>query len=175
VVEVNLVGTARILHAALPHVGPGSAAVCIASSASYVTEPVPAVSEVMREPLAPDLLDRLERLGAFPWDPNLAYMHSKLGIRQLVARASAAWGERGARVVSVSPGIIDTAMAAAEYAANPVMREMSSRTPLGRDGRPDEVASAAEFLCSPAASYVSGCDLLVDGGQSAALGLIPGR
>jgi NAD(P)-dependent dehydrogenase (short-subunit alcohol dehydrogenase family) len=55
------------------------------------------------------------------------------------------------------------------------MREMSRMTPLGRDGRPDEIASVAEFLCSPAASYVSGCDLLVDGGQMAALGLIPGR
>jgi NAD(P)-dependent dehydrogenase (short-subunit alcohol dehydrogenase family) len=143
--------------------------------ASYTAEPVAAVSEVMREPLAPDLFERLERIPGFSWDPNAAYMHSKLGIRQLVARSAVAWGKRGARVVSISPGIIDTAMAAVEYAANPVMHEISRLTPLGRDGRAEEIASAAEFLCSPAASYISGSDLLVDGGGSAALGLIPGR
>jgi NAD(P)-dependent dehydrogenase (short-subunit alcohol dehydrogenase family) len=175
VMQVNLVGTARILEAALPHVGPGSAAVCIASLASYASPPVAEVSEVMREPLAPDLLERLASIPGIAWDPNTAYSHSKIGVRQLVARSAAAWGQRGARVVSISPGIIDTPMSTAEYAANPMMREMSRLTPLGRDGRADEIASAAEFLCSPAASYISGSDVLVDGGVAAALGLIPGR
>lgn len=52
-----------------------------------------------------------------------------------------------------------------------MMVRMIGQTPLGREGTGDEIASVAEFLCSPAASYVSGCDIKVDGGILGFMGL----
>jgi NAD(P)-dependent dehydrogenase (short-subunit alcohol dehydrogenase family) len=78
-----------------------------------------------------------------------------------------AFGERGARIVSVSPGIIDTNMARQERAAEKVMVRMLAVTPAGRLGEPSEVAAVVAFLASEAASYITGTDILVDGGTVA--------
>ena len=64
----------------------------------------------------------------------------------------------GIRSNSVSPGVIDTEM------AYPVLREMAELGPLGRMGRPDEIAAAVSWLVSPEASYVTGSDITVSGG-----------
>jgi NAD(P)-dependent dehydrogenase (short-subunit alcohol dehydrogenase family) len=93
---------------------------------------------------------------------------------RLAVRAAAAWGARGARIVSLSPGIVDTGMGRREYAAQPLMKTMVERTPLGRMGEADEIAAVAAFLVSDAASFITGTDLLVDGGSTEAMrSLIP--
>jgi NAD(P)-dependent dehydrogenase (short-subunit alcohol dehydrogenase family) len=66
----------------------------------------------------------------------------------------------GIRVNSVSPGIIDTEMAA----ATPGTKEAAASSPIGRVGRPNEIADAVSWLISPAASYVTGTDITVSGG-----------
>jgi NAD(P)-dependent dehydrogenase (short-subunit alcohol dehydrogenase family) len=66
----------------------------------------------------------------------------------------------GIRVNSVSPGVIDTEMAA----ATPGTKEAAASSPLGRVGRPNEIAAAVSWLVSPAASYVTGSDITVSGG-----------
>ena len=65
----------------------------------------------------------------------------------------------------MAPGLIDTPMGRMELAEQPMMRQMLERTPLGRLGDPKEVAAAVGYLLSDAASFVSGIDLLVDGGM----------
>ncbi|MGH9275426.1 MAG: SDR family oxidoreductase, partial [Acidimicrobiales bacterium] len=65
----------------------------------------------------------------------------------------------------VAPGLIDTPMGRLELAQQPVMQQMLEHTPLGRLGHPREVASTVAYLLSDAASYVSGIDVLVDGGM----------
>jgi NAD(P)-dependent dehydrogenase (short-subunit alcohol dehydrogenase family) len=77
----------------------------------------------------------------------------------------------GARITSIAPGFIDTSMGRAEMQASERMVEMIAQTPLGRLGDGDEIAAVVEFLCSPGASYVTGCDIKVDGGILGRLGL----
>jgi NAD(P)-dependent dehydrogenase (short-subunit alcohol dehydrogenase family) len=107
---------------------------------------------------------RAEALLAETLAPQTAYPASKVGIIALVGHEAAAFGALGARITSIAPGFIDTSMGRAEMEQSERMVEMIAKTPLGRLGSGDEIAAVAEFLCSPAASYISGCDIKVDGG-----------
>ena len=86
-----------------------------------------------------------------------------------VEAAASAWGLKGARIVSVSPGMIATGMGHQESAAQPAMAEMLRASPVPRLGTPSEIAEAVAWLAGPGASFVTGTDLLVDGGVGAAM------
>ena len=73
----------------------------------------------------------------------------------------------GIRVVSVSPGAIDTPLVRATLEAQGGERELANRHPLGRIGRPEEIAAAVLWLSSQDASFITGTDLAVDGGLGA--------
>ena len=167
---MNLVGTELLLDAFQPLATAGSVAVCIASQAGHfgMTGATPEICALLDEPLARDLADRLEAAGV-TLDPGTGYAMSKLGVIRAAVRLAPAWGARGARIVSLSPGIIETKMGTQEYEAQPVMATMVERTPLGRMGAAAEIASVVEFLCSDAASFITGTDLLVDGGSTGAM------
>jgi NAD(P)-dependent dehydrogenase (short-subunit alcohol dehydrogenase family) len=87
---------------------------------------------------------------------------------RMCRRRAAPWGERGARIVSISPGLIISPQGVSENKAQPMRRAMLQRIPLQREGTLIEIADAVEFLTSARASYVTGTDLLVDGGIVAA-------
>ena len=168
VLEVDLIGTQRVLAGFEPLVVDGTAAVCFASSAAYQVAPyvTDEQEKALTDPLAADFLDRAVQLCGN--DSGLAYALAKVGVIRAASRAAVQWAPRGGRVNSVSPGLIDTPMGQRELAAQPVMRQMLDATPLGRMGSANEVARVAAFLVSDAASFVSGIDVLVDGGQQAA-------
>jgi NAD(P)-dependent dehydrogenase (short-subunit alcohol dehydrogenase family) len=172
VVRVDLVGTALLADALTPLVVQGTAMVCFASMAAQLAAGAvdPAVDAVLDAPLAEQFLDRLrDAAGEMVEDPGGAYSLAKLGVQRLVQREAIAWGGRGGRINSVSPGMIDTPMGRQEFDAQPMMQVMLDMTPLGREGTADELADAVAFLLSDAATFITGTDLLVDGGIVAAL------
>ena len=162
ILDVNLGGTARLLQAVDGAVGEGTVAVLFASSAAHGYTLPPDVLAALDDPLAPDLVGRLQAAGLDPTVPELAYPLSKHGIVRLVRRTAEPWWGRGARIMSLSPGIIDTPMGSREFERQPVMADMIDR--VGRMGSADEVAAVTAFLVSADASFMTGSDVLVDGG-----------
>ncbi|HWS48200.1 MAG TPA: SDR family oxidoreductase, partial [Acidimicrobiia bacterium] len=170
IVAVDVIGTARVLDAFAPLVRPGTVAVCIASMAGTMT-PVDAAALHLLATTPTDALHTLAMLDPATMEPGTAYGLAKRANQARVEAASVVWGRRGGRVVSISPGIIATPMGHAELAGpfGDVMRSMLDLSGCRRLGTPDDIAAAVEFLVSPAASFITGIDLLVDGGVVAAM------
>jgi NAD(P)-dependent dehydrogenase (short-subunit alcohol dehydrogenase family) len=164
ILEVNLAATMRLVEVARPRMREGSAAVLFASTAAYLIGSK--LDEQISKATTPDAVASL--LAVSP-DSGAAYSVSKRGVYLLVRREAASFGQRGARIVSISPGIIDTPMGRAEMEQQPIMRKLVESSPLKRAARAEEVAAVAVFLCSPAASFVTGTDILVDGGSMASM------
>jgi len=169
---VDLVGTAMLAEVLRPLFSAGTAMVCFASMAPIlaVDRPDAAADAALDAPLDEDFLDRIHQaLGPAVEDPGVAYSWAKRGVHRFAQAEAVRVGPLGARVCSVSPGVIDTPQGRQEAESHPSMAALVQRTPLGRTGRAEEVAAAVAFLLSDEASFVSGIDLLVDGGVCAAL------
>jgi len=175
VLTVDLVGTAMLVESLRPLVREGTAVVCFASMAPLlgaVADPaaVSAADAALDDPLDPGLHDRLRAaLGDAIESPGMAYTWAKRGVHRFARRESVWFGQRGARICSVSPGIIDTPQGRQEADAHASMDALVRQTPLGRRGLPEEVAAVTAFLLSDQASFVNGIDVLVDGGVVAAV------
>jgi NAD(P)-dependent dehydrogenase (short-subunit alcohol dehydrogenase family) len=181
VFEVDLVGTALVLEAMLPLAGPGTVAVCWSSSSAHMgpmAHPSPELTAAMADPLSPDLYDRVRAVLGDVLDgemgSGIGYGTAKRGVIQLVGRQAAAWGAKGARICSISPGMIDTPMGRQEFEKQPAMAFMLQSTPLARFGASSEIAELAAFMISPDAGFLSGVDILLDGGCTAAMNVLAG-
>ncbi|MEJ8821385.1 SDR family oxidoreductase [Variovorax humicola] len=159
---VDLRGAALVMDAFLPLAQEGSVAVIIASAAPQImATPVELERQLATAPS--DTL--LDVVGTLHKDDSYgAYAVSKRGNQLRVEAAAGAWGERGARIVSISPGLIRTGMSVREEKASSQIAALRAAVPLKRVGTPEDIAAAVEWLVGPNASYVSGIDLRIDGG-----------
>ncbi|WUR79501.1 SDR family oxidoreductase [Streptomyces phaeochromogenes] len=172
IVDVNLLGTAHVIDAFETVATRGTALVVISSMAGHVASLSREEEAALATTATEDLLG-LDVVTAIGDDAQTAYIVTKRANHLRVQAAALAWNLRGARINSVSPGVIATAMSRAE-AASPSgahMMQMLDASGSGRVGTPGEIADAVAFLTSPESSYITGTDLLVDGGQAAWLRL----
>lgn len=175
--DVTLLGADALLRAFQPYATTGSVAVCVASIGGHrlaAGRAEPEVGErvlrLLDDPDHPALFDTLLAAtnGAIV-HPHVAYALSKLAVIRLCRREADRWGEVGARIVSVSPGVVDTPMGRAELMLEPRVRGIVTGSALRRLGFPREIAAAVDWLASPEASYVTGTDLVIDGGAIAGI------
>ena len=172
ILAVDLLGVALVLQEFGEVVAPGGAGVVIASMAGHMFPPLTAEQErALAHTQAHELLGLDFVSPQRITDPGIAYGIAKQANHIRVRAASAQWGRRDARINSISPGIISTPMGHQEL-GSPVgdgMRAMVAASATGRLGTPDDIALATAFLLGPDASFITGTDLLVDGGVIAAI------
>ena len=172
ILRVDLVGVALMLEIFGDVVAPGAGGVVISSSSGYLTPAFTPAQEQLIRSTAPEALVDLDFFSAESLgSAGMAYGVAKRANRVQVQNASAAWGARGARINSVSPGVISTAMGRQELESpsGAFMRAMVEKSGTGRLGTPSDIADGVTFLLGQQASFITGIDLLIDGGSVAAV------
>lgn len=170
ILAVDLYGTALVLEAFGNVIAPGGSAVVIASQSGHR---LGALADEQNRALALTPADDLLQLPFLQpgevKDSLHAYQLSKRGNSLRVMAEAVRWGKRGARVNTISPGIIFTPLARDELTGprGAGYRRMIERCPAGRGGTPDEVGAIAALLMGPEGTFFTGSDILMDGGVTA--------
>ncbi|MES2172005.1 MAG: SDR family oxidoreductase [Actinomycetota bacterium] len=170
IARINGIGTVNISEAFLARAGEGDALVNVASVAGHglpkVLVPQRAFALAHRDPIRFErAVVRRSGLVGKKLHSGLAYAISKTFVVWYTRSIAGAYGKKGARVVSVSPGSFDTAMGKleADHGASDLLKVAA----IKRFGRPEEVAAVLAFCVSEAPGYLTGTDILVDGGTRA--------
>jgi NAD(P)-dependent dehydrogenase (short-subunit alcohol dehydrogenase family) len=173
ILAVDLLGVALVADEFGKVIASGGAGVFIASNSGHFYPGSITAEQVAALRTAPtdDLLSLSVAAEKNFDNSGVAYGFCKRANVLRIQGMSSVWGERGARINSVSPGIISTPMGQAELSGEhgARMRGMIAASATKRLGTPEDIAAAVDFLLSPAASFISGTDLLVDGGVTAAV------
>jgi NAD(P)-dependent dehydrogenase (short-subunit alcohol dehydrogenase family) len=171
ILKVDLYGTALVLEEFGNVIERGGAGVVIASQSGHR---LPALTAEQNKALATTPVDELLDLPMLKQDevtdPLHAYQVSKRGNSLRVTAEAVRWGKRGARVNTISPGIVITPPAK-EVLTGPRgegYRRMIELCPAGRAGTPDEIGTIGALLMGPDSTFISGSDFLMDGGVTAA-------
>lgn len=168
IMAVDLAGTAHVIDAFEQVAGPGTSLVCVSSMAGHYASLTPEQERALATAPTAELL-ALDVVTGMTGDATAAYILAKRANQVRVQAAAPAWNRLGARINTVSPGVISTAMSKAEAASSSGghMMAMLEACGIGRTGTPGEIAEAVAFLTGPGSRYITGTDVLVDGGQAA--------
>ncbi len=167
ILAVDLYGTAVILEAFGEVIAAGGSGVVIASQSGHRLPALTAEQDMALAMTPADDLLKLAFLQAGEVRDTLhAYQLSKRGNALRVKAEAVRWGKRGARINTISPGIIMTPLAKDELTGprGESYRRMIDLSPVGRAGTPDEVGSVAALLMGPDGGFITGSDFLMDGG-----------
>jgi NAD(P)-dependent dehydrogenase (short-subunit alcohol dehydrogenase family) len=171
ILRVDLYGTALVLEQFGNVIARGGSGVVIASQSGHR---LPALTAEQNKALATTPADELLALPMLQpgqvQDPLIAYQISKRANSLRVMAEAVRWGKRGARVNTISPGIIFTPLARDELSGprGEGYRRMIEACAAGRGGTPDEVGSVGALLMGPDGGFITGSDFLMDGGVTAA-------
>lgn len=171
ILSVDLYGTALMLEEFGTVIAPGGAGVVIASQSGHRLGALTAEQDAaLAMTPADDLLDLPMLQPDQVKDSLHAYQLSKRGNALRVMAEAVRWGKRGARVNTISPGIIFTPLAKDELTGprGEGYRRMIELCPAGRGGTPDEVGTVGALLMGPEGTFITGSDFLMDGGVTAA-------
>ncbi len=161
--EIDLLGTYNVIEETYEAVEEGTSIILIASMMGHMVPPNLEHDELLRNPDKEGTLDKLIEI--LNGDADLAYNYSKRGVQLLTKANATRFGKKGGRINSVSPGIIMTPMSKKAMEDHPEQMEyMKSITPAGRNGEPEDIANLMYFLVSDKASFITGTDILIDGG-----------
>lgn len=170
ILKVDLYGTAVLLEEVGKVIKEGGVGITISSQSGHR---MPALSVEVDEQLAITPTEELLNLEVLKVnnikDTLHAYqMAKRCNVKRVMAEAGN-WGRRGARINSISPGIIVTPLAIDEFNGprGDFYKNMFAKYPAGRPGTADEVANLAELLLSPQGAFITGADFLIDGGATA--------
>ena len=170
ILKVDLYGTAVLLEEVGKVIAPGGVGVTISSQSGHR---MPALTPEEDEQLACTPTEELLNLDILQTenirDTLHAYQLAKRCNEKRVMAESVKWGEKGARINSISPGIIVTPLALDEFNGprGDFYKNMFAKCPAGRPGTADEVANMAELLMSDKGAFITGADFLIDGGATA--------
>ena len=165
---VNMLGTLHLLDAFVPLAGEGSVLIIIASSAAYMM-PLSAEDDRILARGSRDELAAMFQTHEASKSGLSTYCLAKRGNQLRVQALAPALGKSGARILTVSPGVMATPMSQFERDAGSAIDEAVANNPMGRYGHPEDIAAAVSWLSCPGAAFVTGIDLLVDGGMTAAM------
>jgi NAD(P)-dependent dehydrogenase (short-subunit alcohol dehydrogenase family) len=170
ILKVDLYGTAVLLEEVGRVIKDSGTGVTISSQSGHR---MPALSAEVDEQLACTPTEELLKLEVLQpeniKDTLHAYQMAKRCNEKRVMAESIKWGARGARINSISPGIIVTLLAIDEFNGprGDFYKNMFAKCPARRPGTADEVANVAELLMSPQGAFITGADFLIDGGATA--------
>lgn len=170
ILKIDLYGTTVLLEEVGKVIKKGGVGVTISSQSGHR---MPALSAEVDEQLATTPTERLLDLEVLRKenikDTLHAYQMAKRCNQKRVMAESVKWGKRGARINSISPGIIVTPLAIDEFNGprGDFYKNMFAKCPAGRPGTADEVANVAELLMNPKGAFITGADFLIDGGATA--------
>lgn len=168
IIKLDLIGTSYAVDAFGKIIALGGAGLVISSMAGYMQP----LSEEVETALALTPTEELHTLPCLQTVPNsgMAYVVAKRANHLRIRTAAVAWGKRGARINTISPGIIVTPLAYDEFQADgDAYQGLIASSPARRVGTSAEIAATASFLLGADASFITGIDLLMDGGVIAAL------
>ena len=155
----NVIGMNHVLEAFLPLANEATSAVMMSSITAYMVPKNGQYMEVLKQQLSANLAETLDQFTQ--GDAGAANSMAKLAVQLIVEDQAWVWGQKGARLNSVSPGMMSLPGDTED------IQTMLDHTPLRRTVEPEEIASAIEFLLSDSASYITGIDLRIDGGTIA--------
>jgi len=171
ILKVDLYGTALVLDLFGEVIAPGGSGVVIASQSGHRLPPLSVEQNHALATTPTEALLALPFLAASEvTDPLKAYQLSKRGNSLRVAAQAVRWGERGARINAISPGIVMTPLARDELTGprGAGYRRMIEGSSAKRAGTPDEVGAVGALLMGPDGGFITGSDILMDGGVTAA-------